>query len=144
MLRKSIWCEDMKLTGDQLEKINLSMKVLILASTFFFMINFMILFFGLFGFQRMTSQEAVFALSPVLGLILVFSLLFNITRYRCPQCRTFIDRRNSVCPVCREIGLTGSTVETGTETLESSGAAEFLAEEPPEEIELEENLNENN
>ncbi|MHA2295930.1 MAG: hypothetical protein ACXAEU_23665 [Candidatus Hodarchaeales archaeon] len=116
----------MELTESQLEMINYSMKVLILATTAFFVMTFIVIFFGLIG-PPQTSQDTLITLSPVILLLIVLSVIFNLTRYRCPHCRTFISRKQP-CPVCAAIQK-GKTADFELTTREQPEIDSFLQEE---------------
>ncbi|MFW9996618.1 MAG: hypothetical protein ACFFD4_31535 [Candidatus Odinarchaeota archaeon] len=125
----------MELTEDQLEKINFLMKAMIIATTIFFFLAFIVIFFGLFGIPPQTSQNTLLTLSPVVFLLVVFSLVFNITRYRCPECRTFI-KRSSPCPVCASIRQSRGEFRTLIET-ETKRSDSFLQENASESTSIE-------
>ena len=94
---------DIDIDDEHLEMINFLMKAMILAATIFFVLAFVVYFFGLLpGAGTLSSEETLFKLSPVIILLLILSVIFNLTRYRCPECRTFIKRRTP-CPVCKTI-----------------------------------------
>ncbi|MHA1167696.1 MAG: hypothetical protein ACTSRU_07735 [Candidatus Hodarchaeales archaeon] len=121
----------MDFDDEHLEMINFLMKVMILTATIFFVMAFVVFFFGFFGVQQLSSEETLFKLSPVIVLLLIFSVIFNLTRYRCPECHTFIKRRIP-CPVCLAMKESRAAIKKVDE--ESS----FLNEEDKDAVEMDE------